>query len=267
MKTAIGFTKEHPFLFMRGTLIRIFGNPPLICAMLLSLKTFKRWHLKQKENEMLVRENANAELQLLKAQVHPHFLFNTLNNIYSFTLSKSAQAEELVEKLSDMLRYMITDCNVELVPLEKEIKMLGDYIGLEKVRYGDRLDLWVDINNTKNNLLIAPLVMIPFVENSFKHGTSMMRGKQWIQLSIKTEDNVLDFTLINSKPPAPVQNKNKTGIGLMNVKKRLALLYPGKHELTVTSNESIFSVRLTLQLQFANEAVLTNFINHQFIYS
>jgi len=242
--------KNDTFLkLMRPTVIRLLGNPPLICGFFLALKTIKGWYKEQLQNELLAKEKANAELQLLKAQVHPHFLFNTLNNIYSFTLHQLPQAEGLVEKLSDMLRYMITDCNSNLVSLEKEFKMLEDYIGLEKVRYGDRLELWVDINGGGSDLLIAPLIMIPFVENCFKHGTSVMRGKQWIQLKIAVHNNVLDFNLTNSKPPKPMENKNKNGIGLTNVQKRLTLIYPGKHELTISSNESVFNVHLTMELQ------------------
>ena len=192
---AIGTTKQQPYLFLRGSIIRLFGNAPLICGFFISFKTLKNWHQKQLENETLTKEKTNAELQLLKAQIHPHFLFNTLNNIYSFTLTKSPLAPELVQKLSDMLNYMITDCNNILVPIEKEIQLLKDYIGLEKVRYGDRLDIQMHINGDYNNKMIAPLLMIPFVENCFKHGASMMRGKQWMHLIININEDNLDFEL------------------------------------------------------------------------
>ena len=227
----------------------MFGNPPLICGLLLSLKTLKNWYQKQLENETLTREKTNAELQLLKAQIHPHFLFNTLNNIYSFTLSKSPLAAELVQKLSDMLNYMITDCNRVLVPLEKEIQLLKDYIGLEKVRYGDRLDIQMHVNGNYNNKMIAPLLMIPFVENCFKHGASMMRGKQWMHLIININENNLDFNLSNSKPSTSNTIKDKKGIGLLNVQKRLVLLYPGKHQLLIKTTDNTFSVELTIELQ------------------
>jgi sensor histidine kinase YesM len=246
---AIGLTSQHPFIFLRGSIIRLFGNPPLICGILLSLKTLKTWHQKQLENEMLTREKANAELQLLKAQIHPHFLFNTLNNIYSFTLTKSPQASELVQKLSDMLNYMITDCDRTMVPVEKEIQLIKDYIGLEKVRYGDRLDIQMHVNGECKDHMIAPLLMIPFVENCFKHGASMMRGKQWMQLIININDHELDFDLRNSKPSQPNTTKNKTGIGLLNVQKRLGLLYPGKHHLDISSTDNAFSVHLRIELQ------------------
>jgi LytS/YehU family sensor histidine kinase len=200
-------------------------------------------------NETLTREKANAELQLLKAQIHPHFLFNTLNNIYSFTLTKSPLAAELVQKLSDMLGYMITDCDHSMVPLEKEIHLIKDYIGLEKIRYGTRLDIQMHINGECKSKMIAPLLMIPFVENCFKHGASIMRGKQWMQLSIHVNNNVLYFNLTNSKPLQPVNSKSKNGIGLLNVKKRLALLYPDKHQLIINPSDGVYNVQLQIELQ------------------
>ncbi len=113
---------------------------------MLAIKYYKDWYKKQKESEVLIHENTQAELQLLKAQVHPHFLFNTLNNIYSFALTESPYAAELVDKLSGMIDYMTTEGEKPFVALEKEIQLIKDYIGLEKVRYGDRLNMQVEIN-------------------------------------------------------------------------------------------------------------------------
>jgi len=235
-----------------ATIIRLFGNPPLVCGLLLSLKSIKTWHLKQKEKEILTRENINAELQLLKAQIHPHFLFNTLNNIYSYSLNKSSQAAGLVQKLRNMLQYMITECDRPLVPLKNELKMIQDYVGLEKIRYGSRLSMQIEIKNDDKNELIAPLLMIPFVENSFKHGASQMLEHPWVMLKILVEENTLQFDLSNSKPLQPnVQNK-KHGIGLKNVYKRLQLLYPGQHELQTNSTDEIFTVHLQIMLNKNN---------------
>ncbi len=231
------------------TLISFFTFFPVSAGLTITIKTLKNFYLKQKENQLLTRENANAELQLLKAQIHPHFLFNTLNNIYSFTLSKSSEAPALVEKLSDTIHYMITDCKTEAVPLQKELKMLEDYIGLEKVRYGDRLDLSVNITNDDQNKSISPLLMIPFVENCFKHGSSVMLGKQWIRLNIAIKNNLLDFNVANSSPLQPTAAKNKGGIGLSNVKKRLEILYPGKHQLNISTTEGVYSVQMQIELQ------------------
>ena len=246
---AIGYYKGMELLsFARPGLIRSFGNPPLIFGLFLSLKTLKGWHLEQVKSETLAKENANAELQLLKAQVHPHFLFNTLNNIYSFSLNKSPQAGTLVQKLSGMLDYMIHDCEEKFVPLEKELGLIQDYMGLEKVRYGKRLDMQVEIHGDFENNVIAPLLMIPFVENSFKHGTSQMLQHPWIKLEITTVKDQLFFKLSNSKPSLFHVNKQNKGIGLINVKKRLQLLYPGKHQLDVTETEDMFTVNMQILL-------------------
>jgi sensor histidine kinase YesM len=120
---------------------QIVFNYPTVVGFALAIKLLKRWYLKQKETDQLVREKINAELQLLKAQVHPHFLFNTLNNIYSFILNGSDKAPEMIKKLSSLLHYILNDCNRKWVPLDKELSMIQDYIALEQIRYGDRLNL------------------------------------------------------------------------------------------------------------------------------
>jgi LytS/YehU family sensor histidine kinase len=200
------------------------------------------------EKKILIKENAQAELQLLKAQVHPHFLFNTLNNIYSFTLGNSPEAGSLVLKLKDTVRYMIYDCEAALVPLEKEIKMIEDYIGLEQVRYGKRLNLEVEIKRIYEDKLIAPLLLIPFVENSFKHGSSKMLQGPWIKLRIESKENLLLFQLHNSKPEKADTINNKKGIGLKNIQKRLELLYPNQYKLNIQSSDDVFSVEMALPL-------------------
>ena len=219
------------------------------CCLMLTIKYYKDWYKKQDESEVLQRENRLAELQLLKAQIHPHFLFNTLNNIYSFTLTGSPQAAGLVDKLSGMINYMTTEGQKSYVPVEKELQLIHDYIGLEKIRYGDRLDMLVEISGTYKNKIIAPLLMIPFVENCFKHGASAMRGQQWIKLSISVNEEKLDFKLSNSKPPGTNIINGKKGIGLLNVKKRLQLLYPGKHQLDISETEDIFTVNMQISLE------------------
>lgn len=249
VRGAIGLSKGMFISTFKPGFIRGFGNPPLILGLFLSLKTLKNWHLEHLKTETLAKENTNAELQLLKAQVHPHFLFNTLNNIYSFSLNQSPQAGTLVQKLSDMLNYMIHECKEPLVPLEKEIKLIRDYMGLEKVRYGNRLDMQVEINGDYNNKMIAPLLMIPFVENCFKHGASVMRGQQWIKLNIIINENELDFKLSNSKPSVISSTNNKKGIGLANVQKRLQLLYPDRHLLKIETTNDSYSVHLKVNLQ------------------
>src|SRR6185436_3871332 len=126
-----------------------------------SIKLMKHWYVKEQRNLQLQKENAEAQLQLLKAQVHPHFLFNTLNNIYSHTQGVAPVASQLALGLSDMLRFMIYECNQPQVSLAKELKMIQDYVTLEKIRYGNRLDVQIDLPPYTENLLIAPLLLLP----------------------------------------------------------------------------------------------------------
>jgi sensor histidine kinase YesM len=234
--------------FQSSYFIRLLGNPPLVCGLLLSLKSLKNWYLKKMENETLTRANTNAELQLLKSQIHPHFLFNTLNNIYSFSLSNKPEAAGLVKKLKQTVHYMVAECNHAYVPLKNELNMIANYIELEKIRYGTRLSMQVELMDPDGNHLIAPLLMIPFVENSFKHGVSQMLDHPRISLKIYAEGNTLYFFLSNSKPPESANQDLRKGIGLENVKKRLDLLYPGKHSLLILSTEDSFTVQMEISL-------------------
>ena len=226
---------------------------PIILGFALTIKLVKRWWLKQKETEQLSKEKTNAELQLLKAQVHPHFLFNTLNNIYFFTLTNSTQAPVMIKKLSGMLHYILNECNLPLVPLEKEIKMIRDYMALEKIRYAEQLRMIIDITNDHSGKMITPLLLIPFVENSFKHGASKMITEPWVNLKMSIENNTLHFSMINSKPANNETQITKGNIGLKNVTKRLELLYPGTHQLKIVSEPNGYAVYLSLQLHETND--------------
>ena len=221
---------------------------PIILGFALMIKFVKGWWLKQKETELLAKEKTKAELQLLKAQVHPHFLFNTLNNIYFFTLTNSAQAPVMIKKLSGMLHYILNECNLPLVPLEKEIKMIRDYMALEKIRYAEQMQMTIDIQDDHDGKMIAPLLLIPFVENSFKHGASKMIKEPWVNLNLSIENNRLHFSIMNSKPSNNELSTTKGNIGLKNVTKRLELLYPGSHELKIISEPDSYTVHLTLKL-------------------
>lgn len=236
-------------LYYWNNLIEFLNDGAIAATVVfLCLKLFKAWYLKQVEGQALTKANAEAEMQILKAQVQPHFLFNTLNNIYAFTLNQSPKAEELVSSLYEIMRYMVNDCNVELIELTKDLKMIQDYIELEKVRYGKRLNINVNIEGENQNKMITPLLMIPFIENSFKHGASKMLEDPWIQLSIQTDENMLHFSLINGKP-LEENVVSKKGIGLNNVKKRLELLYPQQHLLTIESTLNTFTVNMQIPLQ------------------
>jgi len=250
ISTQMGFFPKMPDInYIVPIWVRqIVFNYPTVVGFALAIKLLKRWYLKQKETEQLVREKINAELQLLKAQVHPHFLFNTLNNIYSFLLTNSGKAPEMIKKLSSLLYYILNDCNRQLVPLDKELSMIQDYIALEQIRYGDRLNLSLQIQGSAKGKMISPLLLIPFVENSFKHGTSRMLTHPWVRLDIQIEKDFLEFRLSNNKPEHNNELTGKKGIGLNNVKKRLQLLYPETHSLNIIETEMSYDVFMKITL-------------------
>ena len=242
---------------------QIVFNYPTIVGFAVAIKLLKRWYLKQKETEQLVREKINAELQLLKAQVHPHFLFNTLNNIYSFILNNSGKAPEMIRKLSSLLYYILNDCNRQLVALDKELSMIQDYITLEQIRYGDRLNLSLQIQGSAKGKMISPLLLIPFVENSFKHGTSRMLTHPWVRLDIQIEKDFLEFRLTNNKPEHTNESAGKKGIGLNNVKKRLQLLYPETHSLNIIETEMSYEVFMKIALNLPEDKSKEDSILHR----
>jgi LytS/YehU family sensor histidine kinase len=240
-------------LNLRPAILNHVSSLPIILGFAFMIKFVKRWWQKQKETELLAKEKTKAELQLLKAQVHPHFLFNTLNNIYFFTLTNSAQAPVMIKKLSGMLHHILNECDQPLVPLEKEIKMIQDYMALEKIRYAEQMLMTIDIKEDHDGKMIAPLLLIPFVENSFKHGASKMITKPWIKLSLAIDNNRLHFSIINSKPLSAELRARIGNIGLKNVRKRLELLYPGTHELKIVSESESYAVYLILQLDYMKD--------------
>jgi hypothetical protein len=232
----------------------IIFNYPIVAGFSVVIKMMKRGWLKQQETLLVAREKAKAELQLLKSQIHPHFLFNTLNNVYFLTLTESQKAPGMLIKLSDMLRYILHECDQALVPLEKEIKMIEDYMALEKIRYGNHLKMNLTIKGDYHNKMVAPLLLIPLVENSFKHGTSKMLEHPWVNLNISIEEQYLFFLLSNSTPHEITLAQHSGHIGLNNVKKRLELLYPGAHELEIKENKESFEIFVKICLEETNVA-------------
>ena len=220
-----------------------------IGGMAAAIKLMKYWYVKEQRNLQLQRENTESQLQLLKAQVHPHFLFNTLNNIYSHTQGNSPIASKLVMGLGDMLRYMLYECNQPFVPLNKELQMIRDYVTLEKIRYGNRLDVQLNVPSDTSNLMIAPLLLLPFVENCFKHGASQMLDQPWISLQVTIENTVMKMKLVNGKAEDYQPQKTSHGIGISNVRKRLELIYPEKFELDIQEEEEVYIVNLKLNLE------------------
>lgn len=217
-------------------------------ALAIGFKMFKYYYLKNLRNQQLQKENTESQLQLLKAQVHPHFLFNTLNNIYSQTQTESPKGSKMIMGLSDMLRYILYEGQKPLVPLQQELAMTSEYINLEKIRYGNKLDVHVLTPDKVDDIYIAPLLLLPFVENCFKHGTSNMLQNPWINLTVELKETTLVMKLMNGKAPLNESIKNKQGIGINNVRQRLNLLYHDKYDLQIREDEEFFVVDLRVEL-------------------
>ena len=217
-------------------------------ALAASFKMFKYYYLKNVRNQQLIKENIAAQLQLLKAQVHPHFLFNTLNNIFSQTQTESPKGSKMIMGLSDMLRYILYEGQKPLVSLKQELLMITEYINLEKIRYGNKLDVHVLMPDKSDNLYIAPLLLLPFVENCFKHGASNMLENPWINLTIELKNITLVMKLMNGKASSKQNAYGQSGIGITNVRQRLDFLYKEKYDMQIREDEEVFVVDLRLEL-------------------
>ena len=227
-------------------------------AFALCLKFTKQRYLKEQRNIQLQKQNTEAQLQLLTAQVHPHFLFNTLNNIYSQAQNESPKSSKMILGLSELLRYILYEGRKPLVSLDKELQMILEYVNLEKLRYGNKLDLHYLIADKTRDVYIAPLLLLPFVENCFKHGTSKMLQNPWINLTIEVKETTLVMKLMNGKAESTGSTPPKPGIGIGNVRQRLELLYKNKHELQIRDEESVFIVDLKVELVRMQEPETVN---------
>lgn len=204
----------------------------------LIIKISIRW--KQTE-----REKLNAELSYLKAQINPHFLFNTLNTIYSLSIEQSEQTPSAITKLSGMMRYVLSDAGSNMVPVQRELDYIRDYIALQQLRFGDAVPVSFQLKGQATGQQIAPLILITFVENAFKHGVNAAESSD-ISIEITLHEKQLLFTAFNNK--VTVQHDDNGGLGIENTKQRLQLVYPGRHTLTINDTPAYFSVSLILQL-------------------
>lgn len=210
------------------------------------------WFRHQRERTVLENQNIQSELRFLKSQINPHFLFNTLNSIYALTLKKSDAAPEIVVKLSEMLRYMLYECNEKLVPLEKEVNYVKNYLALEQLRHGGKIDIDFSLEGEVDGQMLAPLLFVPFLENSFKHGASRTIRTGYVNVIMRVKDkSQLQFEVENNKPDTfPMANHElkSGGIGLANLDRRLNILYPKKHMLTIKDSPNVYRVILDLSL-------------------
>ena len=246
-RTQVKMPVGHPNYLISALMAGLRGGLT-VAGFAAAIELCKHWYLKQKALQQVEKEKLTAELQLLKAQLHPHFLFNTLNNLYALTLARSEKSPGVVLKLSGLLSYMLYECNVPEIPLDKELHNIRTYVELERMRYGNRVDVSLNFAGDFREKKIAPLLLMPFLENAFKHGSSEQIEQAWISLDISVEGKTLKFKLINSKNDEMPMPPNAGGIGLQNVRKRLELIYPGRYELNTSAQGEVFVVSLTLVL-------------------
>ncbi len=210
------------------------------------IKFYKLVTIKQRDWISAQQEKITAELQLLKAQVHPQFLLNTLNNIHSFSLANSPKTPILILKLSSLLSYMLYDCKGNEVRLEKEIDAMRNYIDLENERHRNKIEISWNLEGHRENRFISPLLLLPFLENAFKHGLADAIETSWISIDISIKSDALRCKIANSKNELFPYMKN--GIGILNVMKRLEVTYPDRHELKINDEGNFFVVSIQVKL-------------------
>lgn len=205
---------------------------------------------KQREVDELRASVKESELQFLKSQINPHFLFNNLNNLYSYAIDNSTKTPSIILELSSVLRYMLYDCKEKYVPLSKEIEHLQNFTKLHELQIEDRGSVTFNTENTSSGYVIAPLILSVFLENAFKHSTASQSEDISIDVGIKvTEQGLLQFECVNSFRPTTNTDDLSHGIGLQNVRKRLEILYPNAHNLSIKETDTLYSVHLELQLK------------------
>jgi sensor histidine kinase YesM len=256
----IAFNYDYPIYYPEALRDQFFWFPK-ISKMIASIypytffavaiKLLKYWYANKQAQQILLQDKLQAELKFLKTQIHPHFLFNTLNNLYALTLKKSDLAPAMVLKLSELINYMLYECREDEVLLEKEIKFIHNYIDIERLRYGDKLDVDIRIRGDSNGRKIAPLLLLPFTENCFKHGASLELDQSWVKLDIEVLPDRTLFKVENNKV-AGNGHSGVEGIGINNAKRRLDLLYPNNHELKIINGNETFLVILSINHEMYN---------------
>ncbi len=242
-------SQETQFLYISNQMF-IFLSTFFVGTSTTIYQVMNDWLVQQRDKKDLESQNLQSELKFLKSQINPHFLFNTLNSLYALTLKKSDLAPEIVLKLSEMMRYMLYECNEKEVPLSKEINYMKNYLELEKLRHGNKMLIDLKINGEINDQKIAPLMLIPFIENSFKHGINNQISQGFVNLELNVKNGDLQMELENSKSPSlpKVNGKRSGGIGLANVKRRMAILYPERHHLDISESPNTYKIELNLDL-------------------
>ena len=219
---------------------------PKIIAAAIAIKLVKRWYIKQKEKEKIEKEKLITDLKLLKAQVRPGFLFTALDHIYDYAKKRSPQAQELLLKFSDLLSYLLYECDDTRVSLDKELTMMKEYIFMEKIRFGNALEIEIVVKGNTGNKTIAPLILLPFIENSFRECNSPAE-QSWINLELSINDDLLIMKLMHG---VDIDKTEQVVFSdeIINVQKRLELLYPNNYELKIYAEQEICMTFLKINL-------------------
>ena len=261
MTMAFGFVFYFNLEFQKMPALTKSSSVILVCVLLIvvlasTVKILSHNYKSLEENKTLENKILKAQLQLkeqevkfLKMQIHPHFLFNSLNTIYGFALKKKDEAPEMILKLSNLLDYILYQVKKPYVLLKDEVHHLEDYISLEKMRFSDTLEVSFKKEEINQSLQVSPMLLIPFLENSFKHG-KIVNGKMKVGILLKIDNYLLSFKIENS---ADNTIEEKQGIGLENIRKRLEMLYPNKYQLQIEHSGQKFMVDLQLNLEVKKE--------------
>jgi two-component system LytT family sensor kinase len=211
------------------------------------LKLVKQWYSDQKTTKDLQQEQLQTELKFLKSQINPHFLFNSLNNLYALTLSKSDSAPEVVLRLSNILRYILYESNEGYVSVRKEMEHVKDYVAVEKLRLGMGVSIDIDIDDAIQDDPVEPMLFLTLVENAFKHSEDILPEKRFIRIHAKSLDAGFRFLIENTFSPSK-RDSETGGIGLENIKKRLNLIYPNQHDIKSSTADGVYRVDLIIKL-------------------
>ena len=242
-----GYTHQNEYFYSTFFIVQITAVTLFIVLFVGMLRFAVDWFEFEARKNEVENERLIAELNFLKSQINPHFLFNTLNNLYYLAYTKSENTTEVIAKLSQMMRYMIYDSNHARVLLTKEIEYMQNYISLERLRLNNQIPIQFKIDGDPENVWIAPLIFITFLENAFKHGVSNNNSNAWVKINIQLNGHECVYTVENSKDLVS-SNTEKSGIGLQNVSRRLELSYPGQYMRKVEDKPDRYFVKLTISL-------------------
>ncbi len=241
----VRYRQENKNFWIPVRILRISLEPIPIMAITMVISIIRNTFNQDKKLREIELARLSAEMKLLKAQINPHFLFNTLNSLYALTLRASDRAPGIVLRLSDLMHYMLYETKSESVKLTDELSYLENYISIEQMRFADRVDLSFNFTGDSSGKMIAPLLLLTFVENAFKHGIE--EGNGWIRIDLEVHDEQLSFRVENSFPHNIPINSN--GQGLDNLKKRLELIYPGNYKLSLTEHKQTFTADLKINYE------------------